>query len=173
MEKHAIETPSQDTPSDPLPPPSPGDLAYVLFTSGSTGQPKGVEITHANVARLLRVTEQEFAFGPNDVWTLFHSMSFDFSVWELFGALLTGGTLIVVSYETTRDPYAFGELLLRERVTVLNQTLCVLCARCGRRSRYGGKYRSVSSRGGVRRRGARPVKTWPMVYETQSLAALS
>ncbi len=98
------------------------DLAYVLFTSGSTGRPKGVKITHANVARLFTATEDWFSFGAQDVWTLFHSYAFDFSVWEIFGALLHGGRLVVVPYETSRDPGLFANLLLHEQVTVLNQT---------------------------------------------------
>lgn len=98
------------------------DLAYVLFTSGSTGRPKGVKITHASVARLFTATEDWFSFDEQDVWTLFHSYAFDFSVWEIFGALLHGGRLVVVPYETSRDPGRFADLLVREQVTVLNQT---------------------------------------------------
>ncbi|MFZ2649016.1 MAG: amino acid adenylation domain-containing protein, partial [Burkholderiaceae bacterium] len=98
------------------------DLAYVIYTSGSTGQPKGVRITHHNVARLLAATEAWYAFNASDVWTLFHSYAFDFSVWEMWGALLYGGRLVTVSLETSRSTEAFRELLLRERVTVLNQT---------------------------------------------------
>ena len=63
-----------------------------------------------------------FGFGPDDVWTLFHSIAFDFSVWELWGALLHGGRLVVVPYEVSRSPELFYELLGKERVTVLNQT---------------------------------------------------
>jgi amino acid adenylation domain-containing protein len=100
----------------------PGDLAYVIYTSGSTGRPKGVEVSHANAARLFTVIRQAFAFGPDDVWTLFHSIAFDFSVWELWGALAFGGRLVVVPGETVRSPEAFYELLRRERVTVLSQT---------------------------------------------------
>ncbi len=96
--------------------------AYVIYTSGSTGRPKGVMVTHANVIRLLRATEASFGFGPDDVWTLFHSYAFDFSVWEIWGALLTGGRIVVVPYEVSRSPQAFHELLAGERVTVLNQT---------------------------------------------------
>ncbi|HSN96650.1 MAG TPA: condensation domain-containing protein, partial [Candidatus Nanopelagicales bacterium] len=96
----------------------PGDLAYVIYTSGSTGRPKGVEVSHANVARLFAVIRQSFAFGQNDVWTLFHSIAFDFSVWELWGALAFGGRLVVVPGETARSTEAFYELLRRERVTV-------------------------------------------------------
>jgi amino acid adenylation domain-containing protein/non-ribosomal peptide synthase protein (TIGR01720 family) len=97
-------------------------LAYMIYTSGSTGTPKGVEITHRNVMRLFRATEERFRFDGNDVWTLFHSYAFDFSVWELFGALLYGGRLVVVPYLTSRSPELFDELLRRERVSVLNQT---------------------------------------------------
>ncbi|WP_068925909.1 amino acid adenylation domain-containing protein [Planobispora rosea] len=100
----------------------PGNAAYVIYTSGSTGRPKGVPVTHHNVVRLMSATDHWFGFGPGDVWTLFHSYAFDFSVWELWGALLYGGRLVVVPYEVSRSPEDFLELLARERVTVLNQT---------------------------------------------------
>jgi amino acid adenylation domain-containing protein len=96
--------------------------AYVIYTSGSTGQPKGVVVTHANVARLFGVTQRSFQFGPDDVWALFHSIAFDFSVWELWGALLYGGSLVVVPHWVSRSPEAFLSLLATEGVTVLNQT---------------------------------------------------
>ncbi|HEV2146473.1 MAG TPA: amino acid adenylation domain-containing protein, partial [Longimicrobiaceae bacterium] len=102
--------------------PDPRNAAYVIYTSGSTGRPKGVQVTHANVVRLFTATEPWFGFGEDDVWTLFHSYAFDFSVWEIWGALLYGGRLVVVPWETSRSPEAFRELLVRERVTVLNQT---------------------------------------------------
>ncbi|MFB6849850.1 amino acid adenylation domain-containing protein [Streptomyces sp. NPDC056373] len=97
-------------------------LAYVIYTSGSTGRPKGVAVTHRNVERLFEHTRHWFDFGPDDVWTLFHSYAFDFSVWELWGALLHGGTLVVVPHAVSREPEEFLRLLARERVTVLNQT---------------------------------------------------
>ena len=100
----------------------PDDLAYVIYTSGSTGTPKGVEITHANVARLFSATEQKFGFHHQDIWTLFHSFAFDFSVWEIWGALLFGGKLVLVNREQSRDPDAFYELVASKGVTVLNQT---------------------------------------------------
>jgi amino acid adenylation domain-containing protein len=107
---------------DPCVPSDPGDLAYVIYTSGSTGVPKGVLVTHANVARLLTATEAWYHFGEADVWTLFHSFAFDVSVWELFGALLTGGRLVVVPQATTRAPDEMLALLRDERATVLNLT---------------------------------------------------
>src|SRR6185369_10674425 len=100
----------------------PENLAYVIYTSGSTGAPKGALLTHANVTRLLAATHDVFHFDERDVWTLFHSYAFDFSVWELFGPLLSGGRVVVVPYLVSRSPAEFYQLLLREQVTVLNQT---------------------------------------------------
>ena len=104
-------------------PPStlPAGTAYVIYTSGSTGVPKGCVVTHANVLALLDGAGPRFGFRSDDVWTLFHSLSFDFSVWELWGALLSGGCLVTVSREATTDPRVFLDLLRRQRVTVLNQ----------------------------------------------------
>lgn len=98
------------------------DLAYLMYTSGSTGKPKGVMVTHRNVLRLLEQTDAWFHFGANDVWTMFHSIAFDFSVWEIWGPLLTGGRLVIVPFAVSRSPREFYELLSMERVTVLNQT---------------------------------------------------
>ena len=100
----------------------PEDPAYIIYTSGSTGQPKGVTIEHRSVVNLLFQADLPFRFGPDDVWTLFHSPSFDFSVWEMYGALLHGGTLVIVPADARLDPARFLDLLDQRRVTVLNQT---------------------------------------------------
>ncbi|MFJ7149032.1 amino acid adenylation domain-containing protein [Streptomyces sp. NPDC100445] len=101
---------------------SPSDTAYIIHTSGSTGRPKGVPVAHANVVRLFAAAAEHFEFGADDVWTLFHSYAFDFSVWEIWGALLHGGRLVVVPYAVSRSPRDFLRLLHDEGVTVLSQT---------------------------------------------------
>jgi amino acid adenylation domain-containing protein/FkbH-like protein len=100
----------------------PENLAYVIYTSGSTGRPKGCLVSHANVVRLMDATYDWYNFDERDVWTLFHSYAFDFSVWELWGALLYGGRVVVVPYLLSRSPEDFYRLLVSEKVTVLNQT---------------------------------------------------
>jgi len=97
-------------------------LAYVIYTSGSTGKPKGVMVEHGHVTRLFTSTAPWFEFGERDVWTLFHSIAFDFSVWELWGALLHGGRVVIVPHLTARSPQDFYRLVCSEGVTVLNQT---------------------------------------------------
>lgn len=100
----------------------PSDLAYIIYTSGSTGQPKGVMVEHRNVVRLLFNEKFQFKFSSSDIWTLFHSFCFDFSVWEMYGALLYGGKLVIVSKEAAVDTRKFLDILKAEKVTVLNQT---------------------------------------------------
>lgn len=121
------------------------DLLYVIYTSGSTGTPKGVMVTHQNVVRLLFNDAFQFNISHEDVWTLFHSIAFDFSVWEMFGALLYGGRLVVVPQEAARDPKAFVDLLEKEAVTVLNQIPTIFASvsaevmkrpRCNLKARY-------------------------------------
>jgi amino acid adenylation domain-containing protein len=99
----------------------PGDPAYVIYTSGSTGRPKGCVVTHGNVLALLRGALPLFDVGPADRWALFHSFSFDFSVWELWGAFATGGVAVSVPASAARSPEEFVRLLADARVTVLNQ----------------------------------------------------
>ncbi|MEC1680680.1 amino acid adenylation domain-containing protein [Bacillus mojavensis] len=101
---------------------SPFNTAYVIYTSGSTGVPKGVMIPHQNVTRLFGATDHWFRFGSDDVWTMFHSYAFDFSVWEIWGPLLHGGRLVIVPHDISRSPEAFLRLLVKEGVTILNQT---------------------------------------------------
>ena len=98
------------------------NLAYVIYTSGSTGEPKGTQISHHNVARLFHATDGWFHFNSTDTWTLFHSYAFDFSVWEIWGALLYGGKLVIVPHAISRSPQEFAALLVQHQVTVLNQT---------------------------------------------------
>ena len=118
-----VEEPFTDEPvTNPVSSVTTSNLAYVIYTSGSTGLPKGSMITHANVVQLFAATQQMFHFTEQDVWTLFHSYAFDFSVWEMWGALLYGGRVIVISTEMSRSTQAFYDLLIDRQVTVLNQT---------------------------------------------------
>jgi amino acid adenylation domain-containing protein/non-ribosomal peptide synthase protein (TIGR01720 family) len=120
LDLHQAPEPGNET--NPLCLTTPDSLAYVIYTSGSTGKPKGALLPHGNVMRLFSATEHWFDFGPQDSWTLFHSYAFDFSVWEIFGALLYGGKLVVVPHDISRSPEDFYTLLCDENVTVLNQT---------------------------------------------------
>ena len=107
---------------------SPASIAYVIHTSGSTGKPKGVMIEHRNVVRLFETDKPIYHFTQDDVWTMFHSFCFDFSVWEMYGALFYGGRLVIVPSIVTKDTNLFAELLLKEKVTILkSNTVCILC----------------------------------------------
>ncbi|HLX19070.1 MAG TPA: amino acid adenylation domain-containing protein [Gaiellaceae bacterium] len=112
----------QESSENPEPLTTAESLAYVIYTSGSTGTPKGVQVEHRHVARLFTATDEWFDFGAGDTWLLFHSYAFDFSVWELWGALLYGGRLVIPPLWTTRSPEALAGLLVDENVTVLNAT---------------------------------------------------
>ncbi|MDZ8084262.1 MAG: amino acid adenylation domain-containing protein [Nostoc sp. DedQUE12b] len=116
------ENVAQQSSQNPISESTIDNLAYIIYTSGSTGQPKGVLVNHSNVVRLLAATEHWYNFNQHDVWTLFHSIAFDFSVWEIWGALLYGGKLVVIPYWLSRSPEDFYKLLLTQKVTILNQT---------------------------------------------------
>ncbi|WP_156623126.1 non-ribosomal peptide synthetase, partial [Mycobacterium sp. 1164966.3] len=109
-------------PSTPLPAPAPDDIAHIIYTSGTTGVPKGVAVNHHNVIQLFDALDAGVELAPGQVWTQFHSLAFDFSVWEIWGALLHGGRLVVVPDEVTRSPQDFHDLLVAEGVSVLTQT---------------------------------------------------
>ncbi|MBA3485668.1 MAG: amino acid adenylation domain-containing protein [Lysobacter sp.] len=119
------------------------NLAYIIYTSGSTGLPKGVMVEHRQVLRLFTACNSLFDFGHQDVWTLFHSFAFDFSVWEIWGALLHGGRLVVVPQAVARSADAFGTLLEREQVTVLNQTPSAFWALLAAQGDHAGWSRSL------------------------------
>ncbi|MDL1986225.1 MAG: amino acid adenylation domain-containing protein [Deltaproteobacteria bacterium] len=114
FEDHVQENPGQVVESS--------QLAYCIYTSGSTGKPKGVLVEHEQVVRLLINDRNPFDFKSSDIWTFFHSPGFDFSVWEIYGALLYGGKLVVVPKCVSEDSSQFAAFLVKEEVTVLNQT---------------------------------------------------
>jgi len=109
-------------PSDARVPMSSGNLAYVIYTSGSTGKPKGVQVTHDNAVRLFEVNQAAFGIDEGQVWLSTHSYAFDFSVWEIWGALTAGGRAVIASHAVMRDPERLAEVVTEQRVTMLSQT---------------------------------------------------
>ncbi|WP_125779506.1 non-ribosomal peptide synthetase [Pseudoalteromonas rubra] len=101
---------------------APQALAYIIYTSGSTGQPKGVLVEHSNITALLNNTQPGFGFNAQDTWCLFHSFAFDFSVWEIWGALAHGGKLVIVDDACKKDSAAFARFIHDNQVSILNQT---------------------------------------------------
>ncbi|WP_119185007.1 non-ribosomal peptide synthetase, partial [Mycobacterium decipiens] len=109
-------------PSTTPPSPAPDEIAYLIYTSGTTGVPKGVAVTHHNVTRLFERDLAGVELAPDQVWTQCHSYAFDYSVWEIWGALLHGGRLVVVPESVAGSPERFHALLVAENVSVLSQT---------------------------------------------------
>ena len=141
--------------------------AYVIYTSGSTGLPKGVGVTHRDVLTLLDAASADFDFGSGDVWTMFHSYAFDFSVWRAGGRCSTAGAASSSIGTLARDPEVFVDLLVAEGVTVLNQTpsafyqLIDVRRRGAARSAVAGALHRIRRRGTEFRAGAalvRPVR---------------
>ncbi|MEJ0005622.1 MAG: AMP-binding protein [Steroidobacteraceae bacterium] len=143
----------QEPPANPISVASADNLAYVIYTSGSTGTPKGTLISHRNVVRLFSATHAWFGFSSRDVWTMFHSSAFDFSVWELWGALFYGGRVVVVPFGISRSPQEFYRLLQTQGITVLNQTPSAFRQLIRAEEERRGTWQSGASLRNFRRRG--------------------
>ncbi len=157
------------------------DLAYVIYTSGSTGTPKGVAVEHGNVARLFDAVHERIPVGRQDVWTWFHSVAFDFSVWEIWGALTSGGRLVVVDTDQARDPGEFLALVRRSQTTILSQTPSAFARLLGcldseqprwsvRGVVLGGEAVSVDALAGIL---SSAPGTWPRLYNLYGITEIT
>ena len=134
-----------------VPAPAPDDLAYLIYTSGTTGVPKGVAVAHHAVTQMMAALPAHLPVAG--VWSQWHSLGFDVSVQEIFGALLHGARLVVVPDEVVRSAEDFHALLSAERVSVLSQTPSALAVLSPHGSGFGG----VADHG---RRGLRRPNWW-------------
>lgn len=149
---------------------TPGSIAYIIYTSGTTGRPKGALIEHRSVVRLFFNDAPLFDFNAADTWTLFHSHCFDFSVWEMYGALLFGGRLVIIDRRTARDPAGFRDILIEERATILNQTPSAFYSLLDEEVKHSRRQLAVRCVifGGEALKPAR-IKNWPLLYPQTKL----
>jgi non-ribosomal peptide synthetase component F len=105
--------------TDPEPVTGPDNTAYVVYPTAVTAQSNGVCITHANVVRLMRAAQEHYSFDESDAWTLLHSYADEVSPFEVWGALLNGGRLVVAPLGAAGSPDELLDLLVAHRTTVL------------------------------------------------------
>jgi amino acid adenylation domain-containing protein len=98
----------------------PSDLAYVIYTSGSTGLPKGVMIDHRGAVNTILDINQRFGVGASDRVLALSALNFDLSVYDIFGVLAAGGTIVIPAKEKTKDPAHWLELIVDKQITLWN-----------------------------------------------------